>query len=77
MTEADVDGGDLGDIRPVADASPKAHAGETVIAKPSAFKNGWAERFPDPLIATASGWTSTPARARQVGVAASCHVPPV
>jgi len=59
---------DLGDIRPVADASPKALAGEIVIATPGALKNGWAEQFPDPLIATASGWMNVRARARQVGV---------
>jgi len=59
---------DLGDIRPVDDVAPASLAGEIVICTPGSLKNGWAERFPDPLIATASGWMQVRARARQINV---------
>ncbi|MDK8186987.1 MULTISPECIES: ligase-associated DNA damage response exonuclease [Sphingomonas] len=59
---------DLGNIRPAEEAPPASLAGEIVICTPGALKNGWAERFPDPLIATASGWMQVRARARQISV---------
>lgn len=37
---------DLGDIRPVADASPKALAYEIIITTPGALKNGWPSSSP-------------------------------
>ena len=43
-------------------------AGALVIAPPSAFASTWVQRFPDPVIAFASGWMQVRARARQRGV---------
>lgn len=43
-------------------------AGRIVLAPPSAFAATWVQRFPDPLIAFASGWMLVRARARQRGV---------
>lgn len=43
-------------------------AGAVVLGPPSAFAGPWARRFPDPLIAFASGWMQVRARAKQRGV---------
>jgi len=60
----------LGDLRSATDDSiSKAEfAGQIVLAPPSAFAATWAQRFPDPVIAFASGWMQIRARARQRGV---------
>lgn len=60
----------LGDLRPATDDSmAKADfAGQIILAPPSAFAATWAQRFPDPVIAFASGWMQIRARARQRGV---------
>lgn len=42
--------------------------GAIVLGPPSAFTDKWARRFPDPLIAFASGWMGVRQRARQRGV---------
>jgi putative mRNA 3-end processing factor len=48
---------------------PKAElAGQIVIAPPSAIKDRWSRRLPDPVLAVASGWMSVKQRARQSGV---------
>jgi putative mRNA 3-end processing factor len=48
---------------------PKAElAGQVVIAPPSAIKDRWSRRLPDPVLAVASGWMSVKQRARQSGV---------
>jgi putative mRNA 3-end processing factor len=58
----------IGDIRRVAD-TPKADlAGAIVLAPPSALKDVWTRRIPDPVTAFASGWMRVRARARQRGV---------
>ncbi len=60
----------LGDLRPATtERKTKAEfAGQIVLAPPSAFAATWAQRFPDPVIAFASGWMQIRARARQRGV---------
>ncbi len=60
----------LGDLRPatVARGRKGDFAGAVVLAPPSAFAATWAQRFPDPVIAFASGWMMVRARARQRGV---------
>jgi putative mRNA 3-end processing factor len=64
------EGIDLGDLRPATEARGRKadFAGAVVIAPPSAFAATWAQRFPDPVIAFASGWMQVRARARQRGV---------
>jgi putative mRNA 3-end processing factor len=59
---------DLGDLRPATEGKKSDFAGAIVIAPPSAFAATWAQRFPDPVIAFASGWMQVRARARQRGV---------
>ncbi len=60
----------LGDLRPatVARGRKGDFAGAIILAPPSAFAATWAQRFPDPVIAFASGWMQVRARARQRGV---------
>jgi putative mRNA 3-end processing factor len=59
---------DLGDLRPATGGRKVDFEGAIVIAPPSAFAATWAQRFPDPVIAFASGWMQVRARARQRGV---------
>ncbi len=64
-------GVDLGDVRKVAAADRPTLGGEIIICPPSATQDLWARKFPDPVIAFASGWMRIRARARQGGV----HLP--
>jgi putative mRNA 3-end processing factor len=58
-------GVDLGELIP-ATGMPKADmAGQIVIAPPSAIRDRWSRRFPDPVVCQASGWMSVKQRARQ------------
>ena len=58
----------LGDLLPALDVPKVELAGRIVIAPPSALKDVWSRRFPDPVLAMASGWMSVKQRARQSGV---------
>ncbi|ODN70875.1 ligase-associated DNA damage response exonuclease [Methylobrevis pamukkalensis] len=71
------EGIDLGDLRPATVSAGKsdangeaksAFAGAIVICPPSAVADTWARRFPEPLIAFASGWMQVRQRAKQRGV---------
>lgn len=58
------------DLGPLEDATVKTgeadrFTGEIVLAPPSAFGATWLRRFPDPLLAFASGWMQVRARAKQ------------
>jgi putative mRNA 3-end processing factor len=55
----------LGELRPATGADRKTLAGAIVIAPPSAIRDRWSRRFPDPLTCQASGWMSIKQRARQ------------
>lgn len=59
---------DLGDVRKVVPAERKGLGGSLVICPPSAIKDVWAQKFPDPMTVSASGWMRVRARARQSGV---------
>jgi putative mRNA 3-end processing factor len=59
---------DLGELRPVRGASKVDLAGAVALCPPSALKEVWTRRFPEPLTAFASGWMRVRARARQYGV---------
>ena len=66
-------GVDLGQLRPAtlsdrSKSAKEAFRGKIVIAPPGAFEGQWAQRFPDPLIAFASGWMGVKQRAKQRGV---------
>lgn len=58
----------LGELRPSLDVPRAELAGQVVIAPPSAIKDRWSRRLPDPVLAVASGWMSVKQRARQSGV---------
>jgi putative mRNA 3-end processing factor len=61
-------GVDLGPLSPATTTAKTAFAGEIVVGPPSALTDRWGRRFPDPVLAFASGWMSVRARARQRGV---------
>ena len=61
---------DLGDLRRASEikkADKDVFKGAVIIAPPSALKDRWSRRFPDPVVAMASGWMHVKARARQRG----------
>ncbi|MGE3145117.1 MAG: ligase-associated DNA damage response exonuclease [Pseudorhodoplanes sp.] len=58
-------GVDLGELRPARDAPKDSLAGAIALCPPSALKEVWSRRFPEPVTAYASGWMRTRARARQ------------
>jgi len=55
----------LGDLRPATGAAKAEMAGQIIIAPPSAIRDRWSRRFPDPVTCQASGWMSVKQRARQ------------
>ena len=59
---------DLGELRLVRGAIKAELAGAIVLCPPSALKDLWTRRFPEPVTAFASGWMRVRARARQRGV---------
>ena len=59
---------DLGDLHLVRAAKKPELAGAIALCPPSALKDLWTRRFPEPLAAFASGWMRVRARARQRGV---------
>ena len=58
----------LGELRAVRGASKADLAGAIALCPPSALKELWSRRFPDPVTSFASGWMRVRARARQRGV---------
>jgi putative mRNA 3-end processing factor len=58
----------LGALRLARDAASAELAGAIVLCPPSAVKELWSRRFPDPVTAFASGWMRVRARARQRGI---------
>jgi putative mRNA 3-end processing factor len=61
-------GVEFGPLKLVMEAGKAELAGQIVIAPPSAIKDRWSRRLPDPVLAVASGWMSVKQRARQSGV---------
>ncbi len=58
----------LGDVRRVAPGDRAKLGGEIILCPPSALQDLWARKFPDPVVAFASGWMRVRARARQKGI---------
>jgi putative mRNA 3-end processing factor len=58
----------LGDLRHSLDIPKDQLKGQIVVAPPSAIKDRWSRRLPDPVLAVASGWMSVKQRAKQSGV---------
>ena len=46
----------------------KFYEGKIIIAPPSALKDRWSRRFPNPIICMASGWMTVKQRAKQQGI---------
>jgi putative mRNA 3-end processing factor len=58
----------LGELRLVRGEKKTELAGTITLCPPSALREIWARRFPEPVTAFASGWMRVRARARQNGV---------
>jgi putative mRNA 3-end processing factor len=58
----------LGELRLVRGEKKPELAGTITLCPPSALREIWARRFPEPVTAFASGWMRVRARARQNGV---------
>lgn len=61
-------GVDLGETIQVTAADRPKLAGAIVVCPPSALRELWARKFPDPVAVAASGWLRVRARAKQGGV---------
>ena len=59
------EGIDLGDLRKALAAEKDNFKGHVVMAPPSALKDRWSRRLPDPVLCYASGWMSVKQRAKQ------------
>ena len=59
---------ELGPVELVRGAKKGELAGTITICPPTAMSDLWSRRFPDPVLAFASGWMRVRARARQRGV---------
>lgn len=58
----------LGDLQPMAGLPKNALKGEIILAPPSALRDRWSRRLPEPITALASGWMRLRQRARQSNV---------
>lgn len=58
----------LGDLRPVGTLKGDVLKGHIIIAPPSALRDVWSRRLPDPITAMASGWMRVRQRAVQSGI---------
>ena len=59
---------DLGDLRKALDREKDSFRGHIVIAPPSALRDRWSRRLPNPVVCQASGWMTIKQRAKQSGV---------
>jgi putative mRNA 3-end processing factor len=59
---------EFGELRSATQAAKTELAGAIVLCPPSALREIWSRRFPDPVRAFASGWMRVRARARQGGI---------
>lgn len=59
---------DLGELRLVRETNKAELAGAIALAPPSALKDVWTRRLPDPVTSFASGWMRIRARARQSAI---------
>ncbi|WP_284165398.1 ligase-associated DNA damage response exonuclease [Frigidibacter sp. SD6-1] len=59
----------LGPLLPATGDGPRDRfAGQVILGPPASFGTPWARRFPDPVVAFASGWMGVRQRVRQRGV---------
>ena len=58
----------IGDFDKVSKKDKNFYEGKIIIAPPSALKDRWSRRFPNPIICMASGWMTVKQRAKQQGI---------
>jgi putative mRNA 3-end processing factor len=58
----------LGPLIPATGLAKAELKGAIIVAPPSTLQDRWSRRFPDPVLAFASGWMRVRARVRQRGV---------
>ena len=61
-------GVELGPLQKALDRDKASFPGHIVIAPPSALRDRWSRRLPDPVVCQASGWMTIKQRAKQSGV---------
>ena len=61
-------GVELGNLPKALDRDKGSFPGHIVIAPPSALRDRWSRRLPDPVVCQASGWMTIRQRAKQSGV---------
>lgn len=59
---------DLGILLPATIDKVTDFKGKIILCPPSALHDRWSRRFPDPVVALASGWMQIRARAKQKGI---------
>ena len=58
----------IGLFEKVVSKDKSFYEGKIIIAPPSALKDRWSRRFPNPIICMASGWMTVKQRAKQRGI---------
>ena len=58
----------IGNFEKVSSKEKDFYMGKIIIAPPSALKDRWSRRFPNPIISMASGWMTVKQRAKQQGI---------
>ena len=58
----------IGKFEKVSSKDKNFYEGKIIIAPPSALKDRWSRRFPNPIICMASGWMTVKQRAKQQGI---------
>ena len=58
----------IGKFEKVSSKDKSFYEGKIIIAPPSALKDRWSRRFPNPIICMASGWMTVKQRAKQQGI---------
>tara|TARA_B100001027_G_scaffold10339_1_gene6395 strand:+ start:184 stop:1173 length:990 start_codon:yes stop_codon:yes gene_type:complete len=58
----------IGKFEKVSLRDKSFYEGKIIIAPPSALKDRWSRRFPNPIICMASGWMTVKQRAKQQGI---------
>jgi putative mRNA 3-end processing factor len=61
-------GVDLGVLLPATISKETNFKSKIILCPPSALLDRWSRRFPDPIVANASGWMQIRARAKQKGI---------
>jgi putative mRNA 3-end processing factor len=58
----------IGNFEKASSKDKNFYEGKIIIAPPSALKDRWSRRFPNPIVSMASGWMTVKQRAKQQGI---------